>query len=334
MIDRCERDVRRAEEPDQEDDREQQPVSQVARPVEERDERDQRGAQRVRDEHRRARAEPGDDRAARDPEDRDRARSRPRGRCSSASREPVVERTNHGSATKVIAVPVLETASAATQRRQRVRPLQHRANIVRPYVFVKCGHAEGLRGPPRGAPPPDPRRRPPRLRPARLRGRDRRAALEDETGLSRGAIFSYFPNKWELFVALAHRGSARHRRALARAGIRGRRAPDRRGGPRVGRRLPRGRPPAAHQPGAPRAVARAQPRPPGADRASSCCSAERTGSSGTTSTLETVGQVHRRRARRARRASRRRLSRSTSRGRSSSCGPRSRRSSLTTWTNG
>jgi TetR/AcrR family transcriptional regulator, transcriptional repressor of aconitase len=27
--------------------------------------------------------------------------------------------------------------------------------------------------------------------------------LEEETGLSRGAIFSYFPNKWELFFALA-----------------------------------------------------------------------------------------------------------------------------------
>ena len=27
--------------------------------------------------------------------------------------------------------------------------------------------------------------------------------LEAEAGLSRGAIFSYFPNKWELFVALA-----------------------------------------------------------------------------------------------------------------------------------
>ncbi len=27
--------------------------------------------------------------------------------------------------------------------------------------------------------------------------------LETETGLSRGAIFSYFPNKWELFFALA-----------------------------------------------------------------------------------------------------------------------------------
>jgi TetR/AcrR family transcriptional regulator, transcriptional repressor of aconitase len=27
--------------------------------------------------------------------------------------------------------------------------------------------------------------------------------LEQETGLSRGAIFSYFPNKWELFFALA-----------------------------------------------------------------------------------------------------------------------------------
>jgi TetR/AcrR family transcriptional regulator, transcriptional repressor of aconitase len=29
------------------------------------------------------------------------------------------------------------------------------------------------------------------------------ARLEEEIGLSRGAIFSYFPNKWELFFALA-----------------------------------------------------------------------------------------------------------------------------------
>lgn len=29
------------------------------------------------------------------------------------------------------------------------------------------------------------------------------AMLEEETGLSRGAIFNYFPSKWEIFYALA-----------------------------------------------------------------------------------------------------------------------------------
>ena len=36
------------------------------------------------------------------------------------------------------------------------------------------------------------------------------ARLEEATGLSRGAIFNYFPNKWEIFYALAEED---HRRA-------------------------------------------------------------------------------------------------------------------------
>jgi AcrR family transcriptional regulator len=35
------------------------------------------------------------------------------------------------------------------------------------------------------------------------------ARLEEETGLSRGAIFNYFPNKQALFIALVHRSSNR-----------------------------------------------------------------------------------------------------------------------------
>jgi AcrR family transcriptional regulator len=35
------------------------------------------------------------------------------------------------------------------------------------------------------------------------------ARLEEEVGLSRGAIFNYFPNKWELFFALAQEDEQR-----------------------------------------------------------------------------------------------------------------------------
>src|SRR4051812_12064255 len=69
--------------------------------------------------------------------------------------DPPVERMNQGSATKVIAVPMLETASAARSA-MRVRERGMPVNIVRPYVFVKWSHAEGHRGPPRGPAAPDP----------------------------------------------------------------------------------------------------------------------------------------------------------------------------------
>ena len=43
------------------------------------------------------------------------------------------------------------------------------------------------------------------------------ARLEREIGLSRGAIFNYFPNKWAIFYALAEEDQERGIRALARA---------------------------------------------------------------------------------------------------------------------
>jgi AcrR family transcriptional regulator len=47
------------------------------------------------------------------------------------------------------------------------------------------------------------------LRRVRLRGRDGNARLEQEIGLSRGAIFNYFPSKEALFVEFAVQDSAR-----------------------------------------------------------------------------------------------------------------------------
>jgi len=45
------------------------------------------------------------------------------------------------------------------------------------------------------------------------------ARLEEETGLSRGAIFNYFDSKLELFVSLARADSLRYSRLLAEEGI-------------------------------------------------------------------------------------------------------------------
>ena len=56
------------------------------------------------------------------------------------------------------------------------------AIIVRPYVFVKWRHAEGLRGAQAGTPRADPRRRPARVRPPRLRGSDGRTASRTRRG--------------------------------------------------------------------------------------------------------------------------------------------------------
>ena len=50
--------------------------------------------------------------------------------------EPVVARTNHGSATNVIAVPVSETSSSRDQSDERA-VLQHGDKIKRTYGFVK-----------------------------------------------------------------------------------------------------------------------------------------------------------------------------------------------------
>jgi len=45
--------------------------------------------------------------------------------------------------------------------------------------------------------------------------------LEDEIGLSRGAIFNYFPDKWSLFLALAAEDQHEFMRALDEEGIDG-----------------------------------------------------------------------------------------------------------------
>ena len=83
-------------------------------------------------------------------------------------------------------------------------------NIVRPYVFLESeDHAESLGGTPRGASAPDRGGRAARLRRARGGGGATVEVLERETGLSRGAIFSYFPSKLDLFVALAQEDQAR-----------------------------------------------------------------------------------------------------------------------------
>lgn len=47
------------------------------------------------------------------------------------------------------------------------------------------------------------------------------AKLEDEIGLSRGAIFNYFPDKWSLFLALAAEDQDEFMRALETDGIDG-----------------------------------------------------------------------------------------------------------------
>jgi TetR/AcrR family transcriptional regulator, transcriptional repressor of aconitase len=45
------------------------------------------------------------------------------------------------------------------------------------------------------------------------------ARLEEEIGLSRGAIFHYFPSKWELFWALAERDQSRALEAFVDDGL-------------------------------------------------------------------------------------------------------------------
>jgi AcrR family transcriptional regulator len=47
------------------------------------------------------------------------------------------------------------------------------------------------------------------------------AKLEQEIGLSRGAIFNYYPDKWSLFLALAAEDQLGFMRALEEAGIDG-----------------------------------------------------------------------------------------------------------------
>ena len=131
--------------------------------------------------------------------------------------EPVVTRTNHGSATNVIAVPVSETSSAVMSPRSE-RFLSIVEIIKRPYGFVKCGRAEGRQA------HLDARR-------AEILEGARRAfarhgyegatvaRLEEEIGLSRGAIFHYFDSKLDLFAALANSDNARYQALLADEGL-------------------------------------------------------------------------------------------------------------------
>src|SRR5207245_7100766 len=98
--------------------------------------------------------------------------------------EPVVTRTNHGRAMKVIEEPVSETSSAVISP-SRERFLSMAKIIKRPYGFVKWECAEGQPGARRRPPGPDPRRRRPRLRPLGLRGRDDRAARGGDRPLAR-----------------------------------------------------------------------------------------------------------------------------------------------------
>src|SRR5581483_9769323 len=119
--------------------------------------------------------------------------------------DPVVARTNHGSATKVIDDPVSETSSAATSpSRERFRSMAKK--IIRMYGFV---NSVGFRPVPKVSQEHIDARR------AQILDGARRAfaqhgyegatvpRLEAATGLSRGAIFHYYGSKQDLFVALA-----------------------------------------------------------------------------------------------------------------------------------
>ena len=108
--------------------------------------------------------------------------------------EPVVTRTNHGSARYVIRVPRTEMVSAATSADDcgllhcRRRRFDHGGIIIkRLYGFVKYDprDAKDLRGTQGRAPRADPRRRPSLLRRARLRGRDRCKAGARDRPLAR-----------------------------------------------------------------------------------------------------------------------------------------------------
>ena len=101
----------------------------------------------------------------------------------------------------------------------------------------------------------------------------------------------------------------------------------------MGGRLPGGRAPAAHQPGASRAVAGEEPRSAVADRGAVAAAPRQPGSNGTISTWRRWGSSSAS-CSTGSPCTWARVTRSTSKGRSSSCGPRWPRSSLTGWTNG
>ena len=135
-------------------------------------------------------------------------------------------------------------------------------NIVRPSVFVKLTRC-------RRSPTPTGRRRRQIVAGARRAfarfGYDGATVdvLEREIGLSRGAIFNYFPTKLDSSSPWRRRTRAGCSRSGSRRAT-ARRPPRRRGRPRVARRVPRRVADAAHRPGAARAVANAEPGRAGA----------------------------------------------------------------------
>ena len=125
---------------------------------------------------------------------------------SSSPREPVVTSTNHGSARYVIARAERRDQLGDDECSHRARPvhvLHAGNNIKRPYGFVKYDCAEGF-GRAQGSAAAS--RSSTALGAAsRVHGYEGAtvARLEQEIGLSRGAIFNYFPSKDALFVELA-----------------------------------------------------------------------------------------------------------------------------------
>src|SRR5829696_4693628 len=103
--------------------------------------------------------------------------------------DPVVTSTHHGRARYVIREPRIETISAATSAAIGVLRIGSSfadlAIIVRPYVFVKCAHAEGHAGAQGSTPRADLGRRPASVRAARVRGRDGRSARGGDRALPR-----------------------------------------------------------------------------------------------------------------------------------------------------
>src|SRR5262249_43919238 len=96
-----------------------------------------------------------------------------------------------------MAEPVSETSSAARiAARERFLSIDMREIIRRTYGFVKWERAQGLRGPSRGAPGADPRRRPGGFCPPRLprrhggppRGGDRAVERRDLQLLPRQVV--------------------------------------------------------------------------------------------------------------------------------------------------
>ena len=222
-------EVRRREAADRERRGEDGGEREVVRPEEDRQDGEQRPACGVGEEHRPLRPEPGDQGPRRDAEQPDRRhlrREHPahlRGRARRDEDEPGQRDERHRGARERDELGGEQAAEGA------VAP-DHGRNIKRPYGFVKWAmpkvsreHVEARR--------------------AQILEGARRAfsrygyegatvaRIEEETGLSRGAIFNYFDGKLDLFVA----ARARREPALHRARDRARR---RRRHPRDGAREP------------------------------------------------------------------------------------------------